>query len=53
LTDAALTQSDLVIVTTDHSSVDYARVVELSKLVLDTRNATKSVTARKDNVVLL
>jgi UDP-N-acetyl-D-glucosamine dehydrogenase len=53
LTDVALTQSDLVIVTTDHSSVDYTRVVELSKLVLDTRNATKSVTTRKDNVVLL
>jgi UDP-N-acetyl-D-glucosamine dehydrogenase len=53
LTDVALAQSDLVIITTDHSSVDYTRVVAHSKLVLDTRNATKSVTSNKENVVLL
>ena len=33
--------SDLVIITTDHSNVDYRRVVELAPLILDTRNVTR------------
>jgi UDP-N-acetyl-D-glucosamine dehydrogenase len=53
LTDEALTHSDLVIITTDHSGVDYGNVVEKAKFVLDTRNATKTVHGAKENVVLL
>lgn len=51
LTDDALRESDLVIVTTNHSSVDYSRVVELAPLVLDTRNATRGIESEK--IVLL
>ena len=40
LTDAALERADLVIITTAHRSVDYARVCERAPRVLDTRNAT-------------
>lgn len=51
LTDELLQNADLVIITTNHSNVDYARVVALSKAVLDTRYATRGIKA--DNVVLL
>jgi UDP-N-acetyl-D-glucosamine dehydrogenase len=36
---------DAVVIVTDHSGIDYARVVAEAKLVLDTRNATKKVRA--------
>jgi UDP-N-acetyl-D-glucosamine dehydrogenase len=39
LTDAALRDADAVLVVTDHSSVDYARVCELASLVIDSRSA--------------
>lgn len=51
LTDELLQKADLVIITTNHKNVDYARVVALSKVVLDTRYATRGLKA--DNVVLL
>jgi UDP-N-acetyl-D-glucosamine dehydrogenase len=34
---------DAVVIVTNHSAVDYGRVVRESKLVLDTRNATRDV----------
>src|SRR5690606_20473782 len=43
LTDDVLAGADVVVITTDHSSIDYARVVRLAKLVVDTRNATKGL----------
>jgi nucleotide sugar dehydrogenase len=43
LTDEALTSSDAVLILTDHTAVDYERVVGKAKLVVDTRNATKDV----------
>ena len=43
LSDAELSASDLVVITTDHSAVDYARVCELAPRVFDTRNATRSL----------
>lgn len=39
LTDEALEGSDLVVITTAHACIDYARVQRLSKAVFDTRNA--------------
>ncbi len=38
-TDAVLESADAVMVVTDHSSIDYARVCRNAKLVIDTRNA--------------
>jgi UDP-N-acetyl-D-glucosamine dehydrogenase len=35
-----LARADAVVIITDHSSVDYQRVVDLAALVVDTRNAT-------------
>jgi len=40
---ATVSQFDAVVITTDHSNVDYASMVSWSKLVIDTRNATKNV----------
>jgi UDP-N-acetyl-D-glucosamine dehydrogenase len=34
---------DCVVIATDHSDVDYRSLVETAKLVVDTRNATKSI----------
>ena len=42
-----LEQYDAVIIVTDHSSYDYAMIVEKSKLVIDTRNATKGIQSPK------
>ena len=52
LTDDELRNADCVVITTAHSTVDYARVVRESKLILDTRNATKGL-GRNANVVKL
>jgi len=41
----SLEQYDCVMIVTDHSDYDYQRIVRESKLVVDTRNATKGITA--------
>ena len=41
LTDGELADSDAVVVVTDHSAVDYARVAEKAKLVVDTRGVMR------------
>jgi UDP-N-acetyl-D-glucosamine dehydrogenase len=38
-----LGQYDAVLIVTDHSSYDYARIVDESQLVIDTRNATRGI----------
>ncbi len=40
---------DCVIIATDHSQYDYPAIVSKAQLVVDTRNATKGMTA--DNIV--
>ncbi len=42
-----LDQYDCVIIVTDHSDYDYPRIVRESKLVVDTRNATKGIDSPK------
>jgi UDP-N-acetyl-D-glucosamine dehydrogenase len=39
LTDATLTGADAVIIVTDHSDIDYAKVQSLAKVLVDTRAA--------------
>ena len=53
LTDAELGRADAVVIVTDHSSVDYQRVVNAAKLIVDTRNATARVVAGKARIVPL
>lgn len=42
-----LGQYDAVLIVTDHSDYDYARIVRESKLVVDTRNATRGIESDK------
>jgi UDP-N-acetyl-D-glucosamine dehydrogenase len=51
LTKAALKQADIVVITTDHSAFNVREIVENSRLVLDTRNATGDLA--KENVIKL
>lgn len=39
LTDELISESDCVIICTEHSTVDYSRICRLARLVVDTRNA--------------
>ncbi len=43
LTPASLGRADLTIIVTDHSAYDFDAIVRNSRLVLDTRNATRRV----------
>jgi len=38
---------DCVLIVTDHSCYDYAKIVAESKLVVDTRNATRGIASEK------
>jgi UDP-N-acetyl-D-glucosamine dehydrogenase len=42
-----LDQYDCVLIVTDHSDYDYKAIVEQSKLVVDSRNATKGIVSEK------
>ncbi len=44
LTDELIATSDCVIICTEHTPVDYARVCDLASLVVDTRNALSAET---------
>jgi UDP-N-acetyl-D-glucosamine dehydrogenase len=46
LTDDELRNADAVVIITDHSSIDYQRVVDLARVVVDTRNATAGLVRR-------
>lgn len=50
LTDGVLSAADCVLILTDHSSVDYERVAEQAKLIVDTRNATKNVLHNREKI---
>jgi UDP-N-acetyl-D-glucosamine dehydrogenase len=51
LTDEALESADAVLVATDHSCVDYARVVARAQLVVDARNACRAVKVGREKIV--
>ncbi|MCR4392077.1 MAG: nucleotide sugar dehydrogenase [Candidatus Acetothermia bacterium] len=44
---------DLVVIATDHTSIDYAWLVAHAKHVLDTRNATRNVREHRERITLL
>ena len=53
LSREVLERADAVVILTDHTAVDYGRVCEAARLVVDTRNATHAVREGRRNVVLL
>ncbi|HEY3449303.1 MAG TPA: nucleotide sugar dehydrogenase [Myxococcales bacterium] len=50
LTADLLGAADAVLILTDHSEVDYERVVRQARLVVDTRNATKGIPGAAEKV---
>jgi UDP-N-acetyl-D-glucosamine dehydrogenase len=53
LTPDALSRATCVLITTDHSSIDWDFVVRNARVVLDTRNATHHVEAGREKIVLI
>ncbi|HJQ12683.1 MAG TPA: nucleotide sugar dehydrogenase [Gemmatimonadaceae bacterium] len=53
LSDEELMNSDAVVIVTDHTRIDYQRVVHLAKVVVDTRNATAKLAKGKGRIVSL
>lgn len=51
LTPKNLASYDCVLIATDHSSYDFAAIVNGARLVVDTRNATRRVTQGREKVV--
>lgn len=51
LTDDSLGRFDCVVIITDHSCYDWQDIVNKSKLVIDTRNATRYVKGGKEKVI--
>ena len=51
LTEAVLRRQDAVLIATAHSKVDYRRLVAKSRLVVDTRNATRGIPDPKGKIV--
>ena len=51
LTAEYLAAQDCVLIATDHTAYDYGFIVKHSRLVIDTRNATKTVTAGREKIV--
>ncbi len=53
LTPQLLRAVDCVAILTDHSTVDYARVVRHARKVFDARNATAHVRRERDKIITL
>jgi UDP-N-acetyl-D-glucosamine dehydrogenase len=51
LTADYLARQDVVLIATDHSAYDYEFIVKHSRMVLDTRNATKNVREGREKIV--
>jgi UDP-N-acetyl-D-glucosamine dehydrogenase len=49
--EATVSKFDAALITTDHGNVDYASLVSWSRLVVDTRNATKNVHGGRARIV--
>jgi UDP-N-acetyl-D-glucosamine dehydrogenase len=51
LTDELLEGSDCVVIVTNHSDYDYARIVDKSRVVVDTRNATRGLRVARGKIL--
>jgi UDP-N-acetyl-D-glucosamine dehydrogenase len=51
LTPENVSKYDAVLISTDHSSINYGELVANAQLVVDTRNATKGVRENRDRIV--
>ena len=51
LNENSLTKADAVLITTDHSNVDYEKIGKYAKLVIDTRNVMANIKNSKAHVL--
>ena len=51
LNEAVLRSQDAVLITTDHSNIDYQWIVDHAPLIVDTRNATRKVGKGRERIV--
>ena len=51
LSPAALKEYDCVLIATHHAAYDWQEVADNARLIVDTRNATRNVTGRRDHIV--
>ena len=51
LTEQRVKDSDLVLILTDHTCIDYQWVVDNAALVVDTRNATKGIEKGREKII--
>jgi len=53
LTPARMKRYDCAVVVTDHTGIDYQRLVDHSRIVVDTRNATRRIKRGRNKVIKL
>ena len=51
LVGTSLTGYDCVLIATHHAAYDWQQVADNAKLIVDTRNAMRNVTGRRDHIV--
>ena len=51
LTSESLSAYDCVVVSTNHSAYDWQMISEHARLIVDTRNALRDVTGKRDHIV--
>ena len=51
LTSSAVESVDCVVILTDHSTIDYDMIVKHAVAVVDTRNATRTIQNRTNNII--
>ena len=53
LSDEQIKTSDCIVIVTNHSQIDYRRIVDLGKLIVDTRNALKGDLRRESSARII
>jgi UDP-N-acetyl-D-glucosamine dehydrogenase len=53
LNERVLSWADCVIITTNHSCYDYTQIVDHAQIVIDSRNATRNVVAKREKIYKL
>lgn len=51
LTSSVIESADCVVILTDHSIIDYNMVVKYAKVIVDTRNATRSIQIGSNKII--
>jgi UDP-N-acetyl-D-glucosamine dehydrogenase len=53
LNEKLLKDADVTVIITDHTSYDYEWILDFSKRLIDTRNATRKIRNNRDKISLL